>query len=228
LRLLQLISKKLVILDLDGPILDGKLRHHKCYSDIISAYGYTPLSIETYWAMKRSRKSRREQLSCSGADGIYNLFLDEWLMRIESPEYLKLDRIQDGALAQITAWSKAGIRVVVSTMRSSRTQLLSQLESTGLLPYLDAVVDSRHSNGGCGKGGDLLREIPDIDPTTSLWVGDTEVDFEAARHISCPICLLSCGLRTKKYLGSLNPEFLYKMLTDINLGTLMNHAHSPP
>ena len=223
-----MIRKKLVILDLDGPILDGKLRHHKCYSDIISAYGYTPLPIETYWAMKRSRKSRKEQLSCSGAEGIYDLFLDQWLMRIESPEYLKLDRVQDGALEQITAWSKAGIRVVVSTMRSSRTQLISQLESTGVLPYLDAVVDSRHATGGHGKGMALLREIPNIDPKTSLWVGDTEVDFEAARHISCPICLLSCGLRTKKYLGSLNPDFLYKMLTDINLGTLMNHAHSPP
>jgi phosphoglycolate phosphatase-like HAD superfamily hydrolase len=219
---------KTILLDLDGPFLDGRFRHYQCYSDIISAYGYTPLPIEAYWAMKRSRKSRKEQLSCSGAEGIYDLFLDKWLKRIESLEYLQLDRVQDGALDQIISWSKAGMRLVVVTMRSSRTQLISQLESTGLLPYLDAVVDSRHTNGGCGKGMDLLREIPDIDPTTSLWVGDTEVDLEAARHILCPICLLSCGLRTKKYLGSLNPDFLYKMLTDINIGTLMNHGHSPP
>ena len=177
--------------------------------------------------MKRSRKSRKEQLSCSGAEGIYDLFLDKWLKCIESPEYLQLDRVQNGALEQIIAWSKAGIRVVVVTMRSSRPRLISQLESTGVLPYLDAVVDSRYATGGHGKGMALFRGIPDIDPKTSLWVGDTEVDLEAARYISCPICLLSCGLRTKKYLGSLNPEFLYKMLTDINLGTLINHAHSP-
>ena len=171
--------------------------------------------------MKRSKKSRREQLASSDAEEIYDLFLDEWLKRIESPEYLNLDRVQSGALNQIRFWNQEGIRIVVVTMRSSRSQLMSQLKSTGVLPYLDAVVDSRHANGGRGKALALLREIPDIDPRTSLWIGDTEIDFEAARHISCPICLLSCGLRTKNHLASLEPDFLFKMLFDVDICTLI-------
>jgi phosphoglycolate phosphatase len=212
---------KTILLDLDGPLLDGRLRHYQCYSDIISEHGYKPLPLKEYWIMKRSKKSRREQLASSDAEEIYDLFLDEWLKRIESPEYLNLDRVQSGALNQIRFWNQEGIRIVVVTMRSSRSQLMSQLKSTGVLPYLDAVVDSRHANGGRGKALALLREIPDIDPRTSLWIGDTEIDFEAARHISCPICLLSCGLRTKNHLASLEPDFLFKMLFDVDICTLI-------
>src|SRR5690349_19782781 len=96
------------ILDLDGPLLDGKRRHYACYRDILAEHGYVALPCDAYWQMKRSRIDRRAQLAASGAGAIYDLFLRAWLERIELPVYLALDRVQPGALARIARWRAEG------------------------------------------------------------------------------------------------------------------------
>jgi phosphoglycolate phosphatase len=60
-----------LILDLDGPIIDGRLRHYQCYSDILVEHGYKPMPVGMNWEMKRQRKDRHVQLAFSGADEIY-------------------------------------------------------------------------------------------------------------------------------------------------------------
>lgn len=208
---------KTILLDLDGPLLDGRLRHYQCYSDILDAHGYKPMPIDRYWEMKRLRKSRIEQLAVSAAEVIYEVFLDEWLKRIEKPEYLALDRVQDGTLNKLRELVGDGIKVVLVTMRSSRIHLMRQLKATGFLPYLTSVVVCKHANGGVGKALEILQDIPDLEPSSNLWIGDTEADLEGARHLGCPVCLLTCGLRTRDYLAALKPDFLDESLANIDI-----------
>ena len=215
---------KTILLDLDGPLLDGKYRHYQCYADILSSNGFAAMPMDAYWKMKRARKSRREQLGVSGAESIYETFLDEWLRNIEKPEYLALDRVQDGAIEQLQAWHEQGIAVVLVTMRSSWGALMSQLETTGLLPWFASVVVCEHANSGKGKALALLREFPDIAPVSCLWIGDTEADCEAARFLGCPVCLLMCGLRERDYLASLEPDFLHENLTELELEKMIEHG----
>ena len=205
-----------VLLDLDGPLLDGKLRHYQCYADILRSYGHVPMSIDEYWAMKRVRRSGREQLAVSGAESIYDDFLEAWLNNIEKPEYLALDKVQDGVIEKIRAWHREGITIILVTMRSNRSTLKWQLETCGLLPWLSSVVVCNRANGGKGKALELLREFPGVDPARSLWVGDTEADAEAASVVGCPLCLLSCGLRDRSYLASFSPDLLLDKLREID------------
>jgi len=47
----------LIYFDLDGPILDVSFKFHKIYTDLLGERGYTTLSKETYWQLKREHVS---------------------------------------------------------------------------------------------------------------------------------------------------------------------------
>jgi phosphoglycolate phosphatase-like HAD superfamily hydrolase len=207
-----------VILDLDGPLLDGRDRHYTCYRTILESAGHVPLAADRYWAMKRDRTDRRAQLAASGAESLYDQFLRAWLDLIEAPEFLAMDRVQPGALDVLSRWKGRGIRLVLATLRRHPDRLRDQLASTGLARLLDVVIASRHEAGGAGKAREVREAAPWLDPGRALWIGDTEVDVEAARALGCPVWLLTCGLRTGPYLASLDPEFLGPDLTQVDLG----------
>jgi len=206
-----------VILDLDGPLLDGRRRHYAVYQAILRRHGYCPLDGAAYWEMKRERHDRRRQLAASGAEALYDDFLRLWLESIEQPEYLALDRVQTGAIARLASWKAAHKRLVLATQRRHGDRLREQLQTLGLDRYLDHVVVGTHAEGGQGKARGV-RALPlDARPDECLWVGDTEVDVEAARALGCPIWAVWCGLRTKAYLASLNPDYLSADLTRVSL-----------
>ena len=182
------------------------------------------MPIDRYWEMKRLRQSRKEQLAVSGAEAIYDSFLDEWLKHIEKPDYLALDRVQDGALTKLQEWVGGGVKVVLVTMRNCRDELMNQLQDTGLLPYFASVIICKHANGGVGKALEVLRALPSVDLTSCLWIGDTEADAEGARHLKCPIFLLTCGLRERVFLTSLAPDFLAESLVDVDLEGIVKYV----
>ena len=205
-----------IVLDLDGPLLDGRERHYACYRSILDDLGYEPVDAAAYWAMKRDRVDRKAQLDASGAGAAYEPFLRAWLDRIERPEFLALDRVQAGAVDALRRWKSGGIGLGLATLRRSPDRLRDQLASTGLGRFLDALVVSGHEGGGAGKARQVREAVPGLDPGRTLWVGDTEVDVEAARALGCPVWALTCGLRTGSYLESLAPDFLSPDITHVD------------
>lgn len=206
-----------IIIDLDGTILDGKLRHYRCYSDILSEKGFVPMPIDRYWDMKRNRIDRRGKLSISGADGIYDEFLKAWMERIEERDYLVFDRMQPGAVQKLKEWKSAGIKLVLVTMRNNKNNLDWQLNRFGLLPLFTDVIALGTEGGEERKAGAIRKYIEDVTSGSSLWIGDTEVDIRAARLLGVKICAVGCGLRIPDYLATLKPDFLVPDLKDINL-----------
>ena len=207
---------KTVLLDLDGPLLDGKYRHFKCYQDILVQYGFEPMPIEAYWQMKRERQDRHKQLAVSGAGSIYPEFLEYWMQHIEEKDYLVLDQLQPKALAVLEAWKSKKIEVILVTMRNEKDNLISQLDSVGLLPFLDHVVAVGTSKGVKGKASAASEFIDLNDKESVLWVGDTETDIWAARELGVKVCAVECGLRSSEYLVSLGPDYLVSDLVALN------------
>lgn len=211
---LQMINT--LILDLDGPLLNGKLRHYACYSQILSSYGYTPISLGRYWDMKRNRIPLKEQLIASGAESIQKQFSQAWLEQIEEPDLLRRDRLQPGVTEKLTEWRNNGLKLVLATMRRFPDRLQQQLANLGLDRLLDCVLVCKHELGGVGKVQQVQKFFPQISPSNCLWIGDTEIDLEAARFFGCPIWTVSCGIRTETFLSSLSPDFISCNLKDIN------------
>jgi phosphoglycolate phosphatase len=204
-----------IILDLDGPLLDGRYRHHACYRRILTDHGHRVLDLAEYWEMKRQRLDRRAQLAATGAEALYDTFLASWLALIETPELLALDRLHDGVLPKLDDWRRRGFRLLLATQRHNALGLLAQLADLGLWDFFAHVVGCDHAEGGVGKARRVRDRVADDDQR--LWVGDTEVDVDAARTLGCPVWAVSCGIRTEAYLQSLAPDFLSASLNDIDL-----------
>jgi phosphoglycolate phosphatase len=199
---------KAIILDLDGPLLEGMYRHYRCYSDILLAHGFKPIPLKQYWQLKRSRGDRRELLSLSDAHDLYDVFLAEWLRQIETPKYLAMDRLQVGVLSILEEWKGLGIRLLLATMRNNANSLHVQLENLGLTQLLDEVVVVGSEHAGTNKAKEIEPFLRDLDRATVIWIGDTEVDILAARALGVRVCALTCGLRTADQLMDFLPDLL--------------------
>jgi phosphoglycolate phosphatase len=197
-----------IVLDLDGPLLEGMYRHYHCYRDILLKHGFKPIPLDQYWQLKRSRINRRELLSLSHADQFYDMFLAEWLRHIETPKYLAMDQLQVGVLGILEDWKRLGIQLLLATMRNNANLLYVQLENLGLARFLDQVIVVGSQNFGTNKATEIEPFIRDLDRDKVIWIGDTEVDILAARELGVRICALTCGLRTADQLMSFSPDML--------------------
>ncbi len=212
-----------IILDLDGPLLDGRQRHYQCYRGILEENGFSPIGIESYWRSKRERVDRRHLLALSGADALYDIFLQRWQERIEQPEFLALDRLQSGVLQKLDQWRNEGRRLILATLRHNPHGLHAQLEQLQLAPRFAHVVPCAHAGGAEGKAEQVRSVVGASRAEACLWIGDTEIDVAAARALGCPIWALECGLRTKEFLASLAPDFLSAELNDVDLRRWNEH-----
>jgi len=204
-----------IVLDLDGPLLDGRLRHYSCYSEILKEQGFIPLDIDSYWAGKRSRVDRRTLLKKSEAVEFYDEFLREWIQRIELPAMLALDQLQPGVLSILSEWKDSEIELVIATMRNHVSNAVDQLTSLGIMPLVSEVLVTGSDDGFSGKVEAVRRVLSGKLRRTALWVGDTEVDIRAARSLEIPVCALTCGLRTQALLAAENPDYLLDDLRDV-------------
>ncbi len=207
---------KQIFVDLDGPLLDSKERHYFCYRTILKRLGVEPIGIDEYWKMKRARCNRKELLSMSGAEKVYDAFLAGWLELIESPDALQLDKLQEGAIECLSSWKRQGVKTILVTMRKNAQALDKQLRELSLRPFLEAVLVCDHSAGGTGKADAVLKAYPDRKiAKDAVWIGDTEVDWEAAKVLGCDVVLVSNGLRSNEYLVTLEGAILRQSIATL-------------
>jgi phosphoglycolate phosphatase-like HAD superfamily hydrolase len=199
-----------LILDLDGPILDGRQRQYRCYSDIVLELGGLPLAIDEYWSLKRKRIDHAELLCRSGGVPSDGAFQRAWLERIELPDYLRLDVVQTGVRETLSAWRHEGRRLILATMRQSESNLIAQLSSLTLLEFFEYVVQVRGNTATAAKdkASEVARRVPNLGAGGTLWIGDTEVDLEAGRAVGTVVALVGCGIREASWLATLDPDFL--------------------
>lgn len=185
-----------IFLDFDGPVLDGKNRHYRCYRDILQKYGGNPIGLEQYWEMKRNRVNRRKLLKLSNFAGSYEDYMDEWMKRIEEKEYLQFDQLWPDAVTAIEKLRKQAKHLYLVTMRQNQENLIWQLEQLQIAKLFEKVIcgtlDSRQTK---------YELIKDILFQKALFIGDTEVDIETAKL---------CGSDFKGVLNGIRNEQVFQ------------------
>ncbi len=84
----------------------------------------------------------------------------------------------------------------------------------------DTFIDPKRYVGLRGPNGEvprkpnpkgsleLIQQTKDINIDEVIFIGDTEVDIDAAKELGVPCILVSYGFRTKVFLSELKPDFL--------------------
>ena len=205
---------KILVLDLDGTILDCRDRHYACYRSILIKNNLQPLPIDEYWIAKRLKIDIAQILKRSGGGDHYNIFMREWLYRIEDKNMLLMDKLHPGALAVLHHWKKNGYHLILVTARRNAEALAHQLLHLGIKEMFAEILLSSVSGPGEIKARTFLNNHPSEAPKVLAWIGDTEADIEAGRYLRTTTVAVSCGIRDRCVLGPLAPDYLVRDLPD--------------
>lgn len=185
-----------IFIDLDGPILDGKLKHYNCYKDIIKDKGM-PLDIDDYWIMKRNKISRKILLEKSQYIGLYDEFFTQWLENIEEKKYLGYDCLKPVVKETLLSWKNNNTdKIVLVTMRNNRDSLMWQLNKLEIINLFDDVISCKSENN------EKYEYVKHLKFRNAVFIGDTEEDIKTAKKLNIQSIGILNGLREKKYLES--------------------------
>jgi phosphoglycolate phosphatase-like HAD superfamily hydrolase len=210
----------IVVVDLDGPILDTRRRHHACYAHILGEIGCAPLDLKTYWRLKRRRTGVEQVLARSRCVATSpSGFERRWLRLIEQPSFLAFDVVQPGALETLRGWNELGFHLVLASMRRNRKSAREQVRKLGIAEMFQSIRFSSPDSGPRGKAASVTSVIP-RDSSDKVWVGDTEADVMAAKIAGFRSIAVSCGIRSRRLLLELEPDLVVPRLASIRAGQL--------
>lgn len=216
-----MISMKIVnrniFIDFDGTLVDIAPRHYRVYRKCVEKMGGTPLDRKKYWELKRDNISWNELLLISGLeinnrDDYLELFID----RIESLEELYRDELFVDSLSALKKLSSNDNKLYLLSLRRNSDALDKQIEKLGIECFFEEIL-SGHSDtkeGTLLKKADIIKQTID-NPEDSIIVGDTEADVAAAQQLNATSIALLSGIRSKKFLKSMEPDYLVDSIGDV-------------
>jgi len=183
-----------IVFDLDGTLVDVRLRHYQVYADALGEVGVEPLGPGAYWSRRRSGAGTFEIVS--GLPGpIYSRFTAMWTERVEAARYLALDRVFPGAPQMLTAFA-ADYELLLLTLRWNRDALLDELRDLGLDGAFSAVISP-----GAGDERRKSALLAGRELGADAWViGDSEADVKLAADVGAEFVGLTCGVRSPAFL----------------------------
>lgn len=187
------------VFDLDGTLIDSKVRHYALMERLFKKNGILP--TEFFPADYMQYKSEGN----SGLNYLMNVMRlpkeiaqelnIQWINSIEKEELLCLDVLYGDSIETCNKCIENNIQIIIFTSRHNSIGTKRQLVNLGLekYAYKTKIVDSYYQN--------KVDEIRTINQTEKidLIIGDTEVDYCAAKTINCPFYMLNRGFRSKKY-----------------------------
>ena len=227
-------AQQVVFCDFDGPIVDVSERYYRTYrrglTEIALVYrqescrelAITPLSKQDFW---RHKQARMPDLTIALHSGVPEDWFERYMHQIENlvnhTSLLRWDRIQPTAKAALTRLRQANIRLILVTLRHPR-QVNAFLKAKGLDCLIDGVYGASSNvaayRNRVEQKRELLREaitqqISQGHCTQHSWmIGDTEAENLAAQAAGLSSAALSCGVRSRDYLQTLEPTEIYDEL----------------
>lgn len=182
-----------VALDLDGTLIDAKVRQVELARFHLGAFG-VELDGEVLWAKKREGATTRAALEAMGYPCAAEVAAG-WARDIESREWLVRDAWLDGVPEVLGALRERGLKLKVVTARQDEAALREQVEALGVSALVDEVVVVDPRRTAIEKAAHLEG--------VALFVGDSESDAEAARLAGVPFVAVATGVRSRAFLERL-------------------------
>jgi len=190
-----------LIFDLDGTLIDSRLRLYRLFQHLIPK---SNLTFKAYWELKQDKISNVTILASEfGFDeAAIARFVCNWMANIESPEMLALDTNLPGMHGALDRLRKEA-KLHVCSARQHRQLAIEQIDSMGLLPYFDSVMvtEQRLSKE------ELIASVTGLGPDD--WViGDTGKDIQVGQALGIKTCAVLSGFLSEKRLKPYGPDLI--------------------
>jgi phosphoglycolate phosphatase len=202
-----------IFCDLDGTLIDIAPRHYRVYLETVGIFGGAALPQEQYWDLKRKKTKWPELLRLSRLEpSMEAQFLESFIQKIESIEYLKADQLFPGALETIERLSQQHQCYLVS-LRRKYENLLAQLDWLKLSPHFTKVLSGHSESDGYDKKVELIQG--ELKGSRGAIIGDTEADIVTGKELGLMTLALTSGIRDEQFLVRLEPDYLLKGITEV-------------
>ena len=181
---------KTAYIDFDGTIVDVMPRYH----GILTSYlkGTLKICLESFCNLKR--QGLKEHQIVEIYDPTYPFYIPDYVEfkreRLESMEWLALDRVIGDPILAHEQLNLAGFNVHLLTQRRNEKNVYAQLKQLGLWGAFDEVSVVAPMINGNAKASFLKGKVTPED----IVVGDSPVDMECARLLGITGFFVETGL----------------------------------
>ena len=193
--------RPLLIVDLDGPILDVRARyfaaHHRAVG-AVGAVGAMHAHADVFWAAKRARIAVDRFLSA----GDPCAYADAFRACIEDDDLLALDTLEPEALGALARCAGV-VDVHVLSLRTRHEGARRAVVRLGVASVVPVTFVAHGPEGKVPAARALATGR-----TLVAVVGDTEADAAIARALAVPFVGVACGIRTRQALFAEGASFV--------------------
>jgi phosphoglycolate phosphatase-like HAD superfamily hydrolase len=211
-----------LITDFDGPIIDVSERYYKVYQYCLQEVRHAgqeirELSKAEFWQMKRSRVPEKQIGVISGLDEAQAQEFSQLRKKtVHSQPYFEYDTLAPGAVDALSKVKRAGIDLVVMTMRRQREldYAFKKYDLGRFFPenrcycLSNDYIKTRDTDDKPLLMARAVRELPSAIDT---WmVGDTEADIISAKKQGIKAIAVECGIRDRAQQELYHPDLIVK------------------
>ncbi|KMW24248.1 HAD family hydrolase [Enterocloster citroniae] len=184
-----------IVFDFDGTLLDSSKRHIQVLQDCLNQKGYNRYSLKGYLEYKADGYSTaaflKEKLGFSNwqSEEVSRM----WISHIEDLDYLRTDQLYYDAIPTLYACLEHADILYLCSARQKEQHLMYQINQLELSNVFCEVFCASPATAVDEKEYFINRVQPD------LVVGDSEVDFSAAKRSGVRSYILNRGFRSKAY-----------------------------
>ena len=182
-----------IFFDLDGTLLDSKQRLYQLFQFLVPNSTFT---FEKYWHLKQDKVSHKDILSkyFDYTDDKILKFTSEWMILIESSEWLAHDQLFSGVKSFLDTLKEKNELYVV-TARQFEERTINQIDNLGLSNIFTDVLVTLQKN----EKSNLIKKHTIV--SSKDWiVGDTGKDVLTGKELGLKTAAVLSGFLSKKHL----------------------------
>lgn len=204
-----------IIFDLDGPLLDVSNRYYFVHQNICKQLEVqSSLNKDEYWRGKRAQKALHNLLETYEDSPIIKAYQVKWQQQIEEKNALLFDEVFPYVKNVLKELCER-YNLILVTLRKQHDAVIDEIRTKTLDKYFKNIIVVQPDR----NPPDMLKyqaiiSLPNIDEH-SIFIGDTEVDINAAKMLRIKSIGVLSGIRNAAIMKQLNPDYIINDIREL-------------
>jgi phosphoglycolate phosphatase len=199
-----------IFFDLDGTLIDSKLRLYSLFQKLVPQ---SVLTYNEYWEYKMNKISHniilKQYFKLEESD--VKIFQTKWMKLIEDDFWLSYDKPFYGITEHLTLLHNSGFKLYLVTARQKKEKVISQINTFGWVHLFEEILVTEQKYNKV----DLMK--PNLGDSSDNWmVGDTGKDIIEGKELHMHTVAVLTGFLSEKILIGYNPDRIVPTVLSFN------------